>query len=365
MDQLEEKILRAFPLDEWSRRRVCLAISGGADSVALVRAFVAIARDNMLQPNALCVATVNHGLRGAESDGDVAFVQDLGTKLGVQVVVQQIDPSALRRETQRLGSLESAARNLRYELLSATAKEFGARFLATAHHADDQLETTLFRLFRGSGFDGLQGMASARPLDPSLTLTRPMLAITRREILEYLARLGQDYRVDSSNLSPEFSRNRIRNELIPLLDQIFPNRWRGALSRLAEQCRETNAFLDERVAELERELEREARRLEKYRQTLRELNVAVPAEQKLDDGVELPIKPLLNAPTVVLKRYFMKLWRKLRWPCGDMGSDEWRRLVATIKQKKASRTLPGNVATLFPNDDAARLQRLAPHGGSR
>ena len=364
MDQIEKKILDAFPLAEWSRRRVCLAASGGSDSVALVRAFVAIAQKNALQ-DAVCIATVNHGLRGAESDGDVEFVQDLGTKLGAQVFVKQIDGKALKREAQRLGSLESAARNLRYDLLCTTAKEFGARFLVTAHHADDQLETVLFRLFRGSGFDGLQGMASARPLDQSLTLARPMLAITKREILEYLTRLGQDYRVDSSNVSPEFTRNRIRNELIPLLDQLFPNRWRGALSRLAEQGEETNAFLDEHVDELEREIERETRRQEKYRQTLRELNAAVSDNPKLVDGVDLPIKPLLNAPTVVLKRYFMRLWRRLHWSLGDMGSEEWERLVVSIKQRKASRQLPGNVATLFPDEDDARLQRLAPPNDSR
>ncbi len=358
MDPIEEKILEAFPLREWSRRRVCLAASGGPDSVALVRAFVAIAKENKLQ-DALCVATVNHGLRGAESDGDAEFVRELGTKLGTRVVVKSIDREALERETKRRGSLESAARNLRYELLEDAAKEFGARYLATAHHADDQLETILFRLFRGSGLDGLQGVATTRALNQSLTLTRPMLAISKGEILAYLARLEQDYRVDSSNLSSEFARNRIRNELVPLLDDLFPNRWRGALLRFAEQGKETNAFLDELVDKLEIELKNETRRREKYRQALQELNVAVP-EKGADDVVELPLKTLQNAPQIVLTRFFQRLWRRRRWPLGDMGRDEWIRLAESVKKGKASRQFPGNVAALFPDGETARLQRIAP-----
>ena len=359
MDPIEEKILKAFPLREWSRRRVCLAASGGPDSVALVRAFVAIAKENKLQ-NALCVTTVNHGLRGAESDGDAEFVRELGAKLGTRVVVKSIDRDALERETKRLGSLESAARNLRYELLEGAAKDFGARYLATAHHAGDQLETILFRLFRGSGLDGLQGVATTRALDQSLTLTRPMLAISKSEILAYLTRLGQDYRVDSSNLSSAFARNRVRNELVPLLDDIFPNRWQGALLRLAEQGKETSAFLDELVDKFEIELENETRRGKRYRQTLQGLNVAVPEKETADDVVELPLKTLQNAPQIVLTRFFQRLWRRRRWPLGDMGRDEWLRLVESVKKGKASRQFPGNVAALFPDDETARLQRIAP-----
>ena len=357
MDQIEEKILKAFPLVEWSRRRVCLAASGGPDSVALVRAFVAIVKEAKLQ-NAVCVATVNHKLRDEESDEDAEFVRKLGTDLGIPVIVKTIDRVVLDRETKRLGSLESAARKIRYELLHDATKEFGARFLVTAHHADDQLETMLFRLFRGSGFDGLQGMATTRTFDQSLTLARPMLAITKKEILEYLVRLKQNYRVDSSNASPEFTRNRIRNELVPLLDEIFPNRWRGALSRLAEQGKETNVFLDERVDELEREVEKETSRLKKYRQALQELNVVEPEKHESSDVVDLPLQTLQNTPSIILKRYFMRLWRRLQWPLGELGSEEWDRLVAGVKQRKTPRQFPGNVAALFPDSDTARFQRI-------
>ncbi|MBR4975404.1 MAG: tRNA lysidine(34) synthetase TilS, partial [Thermoguttaceae bacterium] len=249
----ETALLAAFPLDAWRARRVCVAVSGGADSVALLRGLVRlpeITNNPDLRRN-FFVATVDHRSRGAESDGDVAFVEALAAELGVDFFRRTLDPTELEAEARRQGSWESAARELRYRALVDAAKAGSARFLATAHHRDDQLETLLFRLFRGAGFDGLRGVPAVRPLDESLVLIRPLLAVGRAEILAYLTRLNQPYRVDSSNASPRYARNRIRNELAPLLDSIFPGRWDAALLRLAELAAETETFFDAQTAPLD------------------------------------------------------------------------------------------------------------------
>ncbi|MCF0234460.1 MAG: tRNA lysidine(34) synthetase TilS, partial [Thermoguttaceae bacterium] len=208
MDSFEKSILKAFPFDKWRAYKVCLAVSGGADSVALLRAFAAISA--RAGSHNIVVATVDHRSRGEESDADVAFVRDLAAARGIEFVLKTVDPAELTAEARRLGSWENAAREARYRLLFEAAKTVGARYLATAHNRDDNLETILFRLFRGSGFDGLRGVPGERPLDDALELVRPMLHISRVEILAYLARLAQSYRTDSSNASPKYARNRIR-----------------------------------------------------------------------------------------------------------------------------------------------------------
>ncbi|MBQ9127214.1 MAG: tRNA lysidine(34) synthetase TilS, partial [Thermoguttaceae bacterium] len=249
----ETALLAAFPLDAWRSRRVCVAVSGGADSVALLRGLVRlpeITNNPDLRRN-FFVATVDHRSRGAESDGDVAFVEALAAELGVDFFRRTLDPAELEAEARRQGSWESAARTLRYRALVDAAKAGSARYLATAHHRDDQLETLLFRLFRGAGFDGLRGVPAVRPLDEVLVLIRPLLAVGRAEILAYLAQLNHPYRVDSSNASPRYARNRIRNELAPLLESIFPGRWESALLRLSELAAETETFLDAQTAPLD------------------------------------------------------------------------------------------------------------------
>ena len=357
-DFLEQRLLKVFPVDQWSYRRVCLATSGGPDSVAMVRAMASIAEQNGIRDK-LMIVTVNHRLRGSESEGDVAFVRNFGRKLRLPVDVRTVDSNVLKEETRRLGSLESAARNLRYQLLCDAAHEFSARYIVTAHHAGDQLETILFRLFRGSGVEGLRGVAPIRALDASLTLVRPMLEITREEILAYLEKLKQDYRIDSSNISSVFTRNRIRNELVPVLNDVFPNRWQNALLRLAEQSDEINALLEAHVDELEYELRANNEREKRYRQTLCSLNAVLPGFGKTSqNSIDIPLSPLQKVPNEILKRYFRRLWRRLNWPLRDMGYEEWNRLAEAVKEKKATQQFPGNVALLFISEDTIRLEQL-------
>lgn len=335
------------------------------------------------------VATVDHRSRGAESDGDVAFVEALAAELGVDFFRRTLDPTELEAEARRQGSWESAARTLRYRALVDAAKSGSARYLATAHHRDDQLETLLFRLFRGAGFDGLRGVPAVRPLDEALVLIRPLLAVGRAEILAYLAQLNQSYRVDSSNASPRYARNRIRNELAPLLESIFPGRWESALLRLSELAAETETFFDAQTAPLDAEIAAAKRRDALFARTLASLNVPNAVNNVNDannehfpndadaanrpvsafnasaasspDVVMLPLEPLRATPEPLVRRYFRQIWRDRNWPLAAMGADEWRRLTAAVRKtpldRRAEPQFPGDVRLTFPDSSTLRLER--------
>ncbi len=188
------------------------AVSGGADSVALLDVLASL-KEYRLN---LVAAHLNHLLRDAEADEDEEYVRALAASYGVPVVVKREDVREIARREGR--SLEDAGRCARYSFLHAVAAEHGARAVALAHHADDQAETVLMRLLRGAGGSGLCAMA---PKTRDLYV-RPFLGVSRREIEDYLRRRGIAWRNDSSNESPDFLRNRVRNELIPLLGTYNP-----------------------------------------------------------------------------------------------------------------------------------------------
>ena len=192
---------------------VVVALSGGADSVALLHILLGLAEYG----SGVVAAHLNHRLRGAESDEDENFVRALCQKHDVPLVVRGIDVGHIARE--RGLSLEEAGRECRYSFFKEVAADFGAKTVALAHHADDQAETVLMRLLRGSGGTGLRGML---PRSPDGCYVRPLLRVTRKEIEEYLANEGVRYRVDSSNSDIGFLRNRIRHELIPFLGGYNP-----------------------------------------------------------------------------------------------------------------------------------------------
>ncbi len=175
---------------------VLAALSGGADSVALLRALLALGYP-------VRAFHLNHCLRGAESDRDEAFCRALCERLGVPLTVERIDVGA---QTAGEG-IEAAARRIRYERLVAAAQ--GAK-IATAHTADDNLETMLFHLARGTGPKGLAGIPPVRG-----DIIRPLIGAERAQVEAYLSELGQDFVTDSTNLSDDYTRNRIRHEVVP------------------------------------------------------------------------------------------------------------------------------------------------------
>jgi tRNA(Ile)-lysidine synthase len=212
---------------------VVVAVSGGADSVALLDILFSL-RELRLKP---AVAHLNHLLRGNEADADEEFVRKLAESYGVPFEVRRVDVGAVARREGR--SLEDAGRAARYKFFAELAALHNAHAVALAHHADDQAETVLMRLLRGSGGSGLCAMAAKS----AGLYVRPLLNVTRGEIEEYLRGRGIAWRTDSSNAVTDFLRNRIRHELIPYLARYNPA-ISERLSATAEALAADEEFLD-------------------------------------------------------------------------------------------------------------------------
>ena len=208
---------------------VLVAVSGGADSVALLTSLCEI-RDRMeLKISAI---HVNHNLRGEESDRDERFVVSLCEKLHVPLVVESVDILSLCKKTGE--STELCARKVRYNLFAKHAKEF----IATAHTADDNAETVIYNLCRGTGIKGICGIPPVRD-----NIVRPLIDCTRQDILNYLHAIGQEYVTDSTNLGDEYTRNKIRHNIIPELLKINPS-FPVAVRRASASAREDSEFIE-------------------------------------------------------------------------------------------------------------------------
>ena len=197
----------------------------------------------------LIVAHLNHQLRGRTSGADASFVRRLAQSLDLKCCVESANVRSLAKQTGR--SLEHAARDARYAFFAKLAKQQRCPRVLLAHHADDQVETVLMNLFRGTGVTGLSGMAaeSERIIEGQrLTLLRPILSVWRDE-LEIIAQEQRwTFREDASNADPKFLRNRVRHDAIPYLTELFGRDVRTAIARLAIQCEAENEFLDSLVS---------------------------------------------------------------------------------------------------------------------
>ncbi|MBL8026516.1 MAG: tRNA lysidine(34) synthetase TilS [Fibrobacteres bacterium] len=204
---------------------VLLAVSGGADSTALLLLF-----NNFIVPLfkiKIAVAHLNHSLRGRESDADQRFVEKLCQDLSIECISEK--QQILRANGE---SGEEAARRVRYAFLNKASEKWGATKIATAHHLDDQAETVLFRIMGGTGLKGLSGIAPQN--SPYI---RPLLEISRKAIEEYLENNGQKWRNDKSNNDLSIPRNRIRHKLLPFLKTEFGAHIPEVLARLADNSR--------------------------------------------------------------------------------------------------------------------------------
>ncbi|MBR2018856.1 MAG: tRNA lysidine(34) synthetase TilS [Clostridia bacterium] len=220
---------------------VLLALSGGADSRVLLDLLHASAKADGFR---LLLAHVNHGIRGDEAARDEIFCRELAAKYGYELCVLHADVPALAKVSGR--GLEEEARSVRYSYFEALMRERQIPILVTAHHADDHLETLLFRLSRGAGLAGLCGIAPSRAFAGGY-LVRPLLHCTRREILTYCEEKGLEYVTDSTNADPTYARNRIRAEILPVLESLFEGVGPRAVAMSEELC-EDEAYLT-RVAE--------------------------------------------------------------------------------------------------------------------
>ncbi|MCH8046078.1 MAG: tRNA lysidine(34) synthetase TilS [Planctomycetes bacterium] len=348
MHPLVSKLADAWPPQQWDDVSLLLAVSGGADSVGLLRAMVELKGPG---PGRVLVAHFNHTLRKDESDTDAAFVSQLCQRLGLSCEIGTGDTAQLARDEG--DGLEAAARGVRYAFLQATAERLGARYVVTAHTADDQAETILHRIIRGTGLAGLAGIRRARSLGPAVTLIRPLLAVRREELVDYLRALGQPFREDASNRDVSFTRNRIRHELLPALAADYNPNVREALLRLGSLAGEAQAVIDQAADEL---LERcvDTGAMGSLPGAMGSLPALAESWHRRPAGetqagrlchVTLRCGPLADAPAHVVRTMFMALWRRLGWPQQSMGRAQWDQLaaLATAREEPPQQVLPGQI----------------------
>lgn len=319
---LQQRFEQSFSPDKWLGRRMILAVSGGPDSIALLRLIADASPLN--ERRRILVVHVNHQLRGADSDDDAQFTNEAAQQHGFPCRI--LECPLLPGEDMH-GSLEDAARKKRYAVLLEQTESWGARYVLTGHTADDQAETVLFRLARGSGLRGLAGIPRVRPFGAA-ALTRPLLAFFRKEILDYLETLGQSYRLDRSNGDPRFRRNALRHGILPLLQAQVSGTAAIHLSRLADLARECEDFVQSQVS------------------------VAWPrvVAQTTAASLRLDVTELRRLHPFLIKEVLRTAWRHQGWPLREMGYRQWTELLEMVREaglptarKSLVRSLPGSI----------------------
>jgi len=308
----------------WNRGSgVVVAVSGGGDSVGLLRGLVALGGDFRLS-----VACLDHGTREGESTRDAAFVAELAARLDLPFDLGQW-------RSLRSGHFEADARRARYAWLLDVATRRGAGAVAVGHSADDQAETVLHRIIRGTGLGGLSGMASRRPLGAGVTLIRPILGATRGEIRNYLAGIGQNWREDAGNLDLGRTRARIRHDLLPKLVEDYNPNVAEALIRLARLAGEASKGANRRAN----------RRLDRVALHRDESEIAFDR-----DGLRT-IPPAARTEVIRLA------WRRAGWSEAGMTLARWRRLGVLTGLGSSSRVEVGAGVEAVGTPDRWTLQR--------
>lgn len=210
------------------KSRILIAVSGGVDSVSLLDAFFVLKNQLSLE---IAIAHLNHKIRGKEAEEDELFVKSLAEKYSLPFFLQRIE---VKDKAKKMSlSLEEAARVLRYDFLKRAGQSFSANYIATAHNLNDQAETVLLNIIRGTGIAGLRGIADKVEISKDMYLIRPFIIFTRNEIEEYAKERNLQWREDSTNKLLEYTRNKIRHKLIPLLEKEFNPQIVSNLSKLA------------------------------------------------------------------------------------------------------------------------------------
>ena len=304
MHRVLESILRDWPLGRWINSTIVLGVSGGPDSVAMLRALHGIIeQSNSITSTRLVVAHLNHRLRGDQSDLDEDFVKQLARELKLDAIVE-----VLPQSTESTG--EAQWRKARIGFLNDVAKQHRARWIATGATADDSVETMLHHLLRGSGPAGLAGIRFERKLSEELTLVHPMVGLWKSELIEYLDSLGQSYRIDKSNLCNDFTRNRIRNECLPYLETFT------GCEQVKERLRTTCELIRQE------------------HQVIEELAQQWLASSAIDwgqDQIEASMQEFAKVPWPVLQCGLVAIWHRMGWPLQQIGFQHWDRVRKWIE----------------------------------
>ena len=331
-----DRLMQSWPPQNWIDLPVVVAVSGGSDSVALLLGLKAM-QDQLLggqnvtgdaypassattSHGKLIVGHFHHGFRGSDADDDASFVHSLCTARKIPCEIGYVDPEEIEKTPGE--GWESTLRQRRYSFLLELAERHGARYVATGHTADDQVETILHRVVRGTGLRGLAGMPRSRPLSPAVSLIRPILTLPRSVACDYLQAVGIEWQTDASNADPEFTRNRIRHELLPLLENDFNPQVSNAILRLGQLAGEAQEMVDQVIAG--------------------ELENCVLRTSATE--IQLDVYKLVTHPDFLLREMLIEIWREAGWPLQAMGLNEWQSLAELLRQPDgAVTTLPGGV----------------------
>ncbi len=301
----------AWPADRYRDCGVWVGCSGGADSVALALALAELHRGGS---GFIGLVHVNHALRGAESDADEECVKELSERLAVRFHSVRLAGNSAD---------EASLRSQREAAFSGLAHASGARYVAVAHTADDNAETVLHQLFRGTGPAGLAGMQVFRPLGQDVVLARPLLQVRRHQLRQGLQQRGVSWREDASNDDTRYARNWIRHELLPLVE----SRYSGATARIAATANAQRDWLES--------IERQAADWLASKRLSGDGSLILQGEVfQQGDAADMCI--VIDA--------LRQLWRANAWPRGSMSALHWHRLAATIAGTQTERyTLPGEI----------------------
>jgi len=320
-----DKLRNSWDPTDWRDVTVIVGVSGGADSVALASGLAMLRRHgtgNQHIAGKLIAAHFNHCLRAEASQADESFTRSLCEQLGLTLEVgTSTIPLSGDGETS-----EAVARTHRYTFFGDLAKAKGARFVVTAHTADDQAETVLHRIIRGTGLSGLSGIPRTRPLDRGITMLRPLLTITRHEVLDYLESISQPFCEDASNRDPRYTRNRIRAELLPDLARNYNPQVRPALLRLGSLAADTQQVTDALCADI----------------------LSRCATVQGVDQVRIRFQPLVPFPVAVRRELVKRMWKQLSWPEQAMDFEHWNHLAEMLDSASgpAKVMFPGNVVAV-------------------
>lgn len=309
MSRVLESILEAWPAHRWIRSTIVLAVSGGPDSVALLCAMdhLRLHEPASNRPR-LVIAHLNHGLRGAQSDQDQAFVGELANQKNLEVFSQKLQGSAL-------GTGEAPLRKARIGFLKGIAGHVGASWIATGATADDSVETMLHNLLRGTGPAGLAGIRHQREISEGVQLIHPMLGLWKSDLLEYLGSIGQSFRIDASNSQSLYTRNRIRNECLPFLEQfIGSDQLKRRLLKTSELIRQEHQVIEQLA--------------------LQWLDSKVV---RWGEGrVEVDCKDVSEVAWPVLQSALVALWHRMGWPLEQVGYRHWEQVRSWIDASAGS-----------------------------
>lgn len=308
--------------------RILVGVSGGADSVALLRGLSVLASTRMIDSRStddfeIVAAHIDHQIRDGSID-DAEWVRTLSAKLNLDCRIETANVPERVAETQE--SVEEAARKMRYEALVRIAQKERCAAIAVAHTADDQAETVLHHLVRGTSVVGLRGMLWTRPAGEAagsseVKLIRPMLEIRRAELETWLAEIGQTFRTDSTNTDDTLTRNRIRLQLLPTLERDFNPQIRKALGTLAGHAAEVSELL----------------------RSLSDQLVDASLIQLSDESIRIDCLALAEQPPILIRETLLTVWQRAGWPLKRMGHREWQKLCELVTQSGGAVSLPERI----------------------